>query len=64
MDGQYETLAYWQFGGRSFEVQVPEFGPVWDPGVLVLGAAKNNCLLSLSGGRWNSNHGNQALAFI
>jgi hypothetical protein len=48
VDGQYETLAYRQFGGRSFELRVPAFDPVWDPGVPVLGTAKDNCLPSLS----------------
>ena len=48
MDGQYETLAYRQFGGRSFELRVPAFDPVWDPGVRVLVTAKDDCLPSLS----------------
>jgi hypothetical protein len=48
VEGQHETAAYRQFGGRSFELRVPAFGPVWDPGALVFGTPKDDCFSSLS----------------
>jgi hypothetical protein len=48
VEGQHETAAYRQFGGRSFELRVPAIGSVWDPGVRVLVTAKDDCLPSLS----------------